>query len=106
MKGRASLPKSLKYLAWGSNNRDRMRSADTQERFAFTAIIKEDVAMVARVVAATGVFRPQQEYGYFESWTEAHAFAVLLNQLNGIGPVEARHIVVSATLASRCMDQK
>jgi len=61
---------------------------------------------VARVVAATGVFRPQQEYGYFESWTEAHAFAVLLNQLNGIGPVEARHIVVSATLASRCMDQK
>ena len=61
--------------------------------------------MVVRVVAATGVLRPQQEYGYFETWTEAQAFAALLNHVNGIEPVEAQQIIVSATLASRCAEQ-
>jgi hypothetical protein len=100
------LLKSLTHLARGSKSRDRYPAAEAQERFAFTAIIREEVAMVVRVVAATGVFRPQQEYGHFETWTEAQAFAALLNHLNGIELVEAQQIVVSATLASRCMDQK
>jgi hypothetical protein len=43
---------------------------------------------------------PQQGYGCFETWTQAQSFASMLNQKYGIDPVEARHIVVSASLAA------
>jgi hypothetical protein len=62
--------------------------------------------MVVRVAADAGAFKPQEEYGYFESWTQAQAFAALLNQLNGVDPLEAQQIIVGATLASRCMEQR
>ena len=53
----------------------------------------------------TATFWPQQEYGHFETWTEAQSFAALLNQVNGIDAVEAQQIIVSATLASRSLEQ-
>ncbi|MCU1243253.1 MAG: hypothetical protein JWO71_3979 [Candidatus Acidoferrum typicum] len=71
------------------------------ERFAFTAVITGTGAEVVRVLADTSAVWPQQEYGCFETWTQAQDFATVLNQTHGIDPIEAQHIVVSANLALR-----
>ena len=77
------------------------KGQDARERFAFTAVITESGAEVVRVQADTSALWPQQEYGCFETWTQAQDFATVLNQTHGIDPMEAQHIVVSANLALR-----
>jgi hypothetical protein len=66
---------------------------------AFAAVIMENGAVVVRVVKNVSGMWPQREYGRFETWTQAQGFATMLNQRYGIDPVEAQHIVVSASLA-------
>lgn len=62
--------------------------------------------MVVRLVKDTAAVWPQEEYGSFETWTQAQDFANLLNQSNGIDVVEARYIVVSARLAAQFRDEE
>jgi hypothetical protein len=69
------------------------------QRSAFAAVITENGALVVRVVKNESGMWPQREYGRFETWTQAQGFATMLNQRYGIDPVEAQHIVVSASLA-------
>jgi hypothetical protein len=67
---------------------------------AFAAISTENGAVVVRVLKDKSGVWPQKEYGRFETWTQAQGFATMLNQRYGIDPVEAQHIVVSASLAA------
>jgi hypothetical protein len=76
------------------------------QRSAFAVVTTQEGAIVARVLADTSDVWPQQEYGCFETWTQAQGFASMLNQKYGIDPVEARHIVVSANLAAESSRQK
>ena len=69
-------------------------------RSAFTAINVEDGAVVVRVQKDTSEVCCQNEYGRFETWTQAQSFATLLNQRYGLGVMEARYIIVSASLAA------
>jgi hypothetical protein len=70
------------------------------QRSAFAVVTTQEGAIVVRVLADTPDVWPQQEYGCFETWTQAQGFASMLNQRYGIDPVEATHIVVSASLAA------
>ena len=70
------------------------------QRSAFAAVTTENGAVVVRVLLDTSGVWPQREYGCFETWTQAQGFASMLNQAYGIDPVEAQHIVVSASLAA------
>jgi len=88
----------------GRNN-SKASATEARERFAFTAVITGTGARVVRVVADTSGFCPQEEYGCFETWTEAQDFATVLNQRCGIEPMEAQYIVVSARLALRSSKQ-
>jgi hypothetical protein len=84
--------KRSKYLTEGDAIHARQRSA-------FAAVVTENGAVVVRVVKNVSVMWPQREYGRFETWTQAQGFATMLNQRYGIDPIEAQHIVVSASLA-------
>jgi hypothetical protein len=78
-----------------------------RQRSAFAAVATENGAVVVRVLEDTSEAWPQKEYGRFETWTQAQGFATMLNQRYGIDPVEAQHIVVSASLAgARSSKQK
>jgi hypothetical protein len=77
-----------------------------QRRSAFAAITMQEGAIVVRVLADTSGVCPQQEYACFETWTQAQVFASMLKEKYGIDPVEARHIVVSASLAAESSKQK
>ena len=70
------------------------------QRSAFAAVTTENGAVVVRVLQDTSGAWPQEEYGRFETWTQAQGFANMLNQAYGLDPVEAQHIVVSASLAA------
>jgi hypothetical protein len=83
----------------------KVKEREGGQRFAFSAVITESGAVVVRVLADTSVFRPQQEYGCFETWTQAQDFASVLNQTYGIDPIEAQQIIVSASLALRSSKQ-
>lgn len=72
----------------------------SRQRSAFAAVTTEDGAVVVRVLLDTPRVWPQREYGFFETWTQAQGFATMLNQAYGLDPVEAQHIVVSASLAA------
>jgi hypothetical protein len=76
------------------------------QRSAFAAVATEDGAAVVRVFKDTSGAWPQKEYGRFETWTQAQDFASMLNQSCGIDPIEAQHIVVSASLAAATRKQK
>jgi hypothetical protein len=86
-------------------NNSKASATEARQRFAFTAVITETGAVVARVLADTSAFCPQEEYGCFETWTQAQDFATVLNQTYGIDPMEAQYIVVSASLALRSSQQ-
>jgi hypothetical protein len=88
-----------------AENNSTVGATEARQPFAFTAVITETGAMVVRVVADTAGFCPQEEYGCFETWTEAQDFAAVLNQTHGIDPMEAQYIVVSASLALRSSEQ-
>jgi len=88
-----------------ARNNGKVSEAEAGKRFAFTAVITEAGAVVVRVLADTPALWPQEEYGYFETWTEAQSFATVLNQTFGIDPTEAQHIIISASLALRLSKQ-
>jgi hypothetical protein len=73
---------------------------------AFAAETTDAGPMVVRLVKDTAAVWPHEEYGRFETWTQAQDFANLLNQRNGIDAVEARYIVVSARLAAQSRDEE
>jgi hypothetical protein len=84
--------------------RRNTKGPDARQRFAFTAVMTEDGAVVARVLERTYGIWPQQ-YGCFETWTQAQEFATVLNESYGIDAVEAQHIVISSSLAARACKQ-
>ena len=86
-------------------NKSNRRATEGRKRFAFAAVIGETGAVIVRVLADTSAVCPQEEYGCFETWTEAQDFATVLNQTHGIDPMEARYIVVSASLALQSAKQ-
>jgi hypothetical protein len=88
-----------------ARNHGQVSETEGGQRFAFTAVIKEAGAVVVRVLADTPALWPQEEYGYFETWTEAQSFASVLNQTFGIDPNEAQHVIISASLALRLSKQ-
>ena len=77
------------------------RGQNARQRFAFTAVVTDNGAVVARVLEKTYGSSPQQEYGRFETWTQAQEFATVLNESYGIDAVEAQHIIISSSLAAR-----
>lgn len=84
---------------------DSAEEPHASQRFAFTAVMTEDGAVVARVLERTYGIWPQQQYGRFETWTQAQEFATVLNESYGIDAVEAQHIVISSSLAARACKQ-
>jgi hypothetical protein len=82
------------------NNR-KVSETETGGRFAFAASVTETGAVIVRVLADTSAACHQEEYGRFETWTQAQDFATVLNQMYGIQPMEAQHIVIGAALALR-----
>jgi hypothetical protein len=86
-------------------NKSNRSGTEARKRFAFTAVIGETGAVIVRVLADTLAFCPQEEYGCFETWTEAQDFATVLNQTHGIDAMEAQYIVVSASLALQSSKQ-
>ncbi len=81
-------------------NGRKANQTHTGQRSAFAAVTTESGAVVVRVLQDSSGVWPQNEYGCFETWTQAQGFASMLNQAYGIDPVEAQHIVVSASLAA------
>jgi len=69
-----------------------------QDRFAFTAKYWGDTAVVCRSTEDRPGPIVEQEFGEFESWTQANAFATQLNAGLQIDPGEAGQIVVSSIL--------
>jgi hypothetical protein len=107
VKNRASLLKNLTHFVTIHAARGcKLRGTDACQRFAFTAIMTEHGAVVARVLEQTPGVWPQQEYGCFETWTQAQEFATVLNRSYGMDSIEAQHIVTSASLAARFSKQK
>ena len=69
-----------------------------QDRFAFTAKYWGDAAVVCRAVEGRPGPIVDQEFGEFETWTQASAFAARLNEGLEINPAEAEQIITSAIL--------
>lgn len=92
----------------GNHRRHGCKSNGTRatQRSAFAAVASENGAVVVRVLEGTSAAWHQKEYGCLETWTQAQGFASMLNQRYGIDPIEAQHIVVSASLAARSGKQK
>jgi hypothetical protein len=57
---------------------------EARQRFAFTAVMTENGSVVARVLERTYGIWPQQQYGCFETWTQAQEFATVLNESHGM----------------------
>jgi hypothetical protein len=100
-----AMPTSVDARRNLAENNSTVGATEARQPFAFTAVITETGAMVVRVVADTAGFCPQEEYGCFETWTEAQDFATVINQRYGIEPMEAQYIIVSASLALRSSKQ-
>lgn len=107
MKNRGSLLKNLiRFVTIHAARGCKLRGTHACQRFAFTAVMTEHGAVVARVLEQAAGIWPQQEYGCFETWTQAQEFATVLNRSYGMDSIEAQHIVISASLAARCSKQK
>jgi hypothetical protein len=100
-----AMPAPVEARSNHARSNGKVSEIEAGQRFAFTAVITEAGAVVVRVLADTSALWPQEEYGYFETWTEAQSFATVLNQTYGIEPKEAQHIIVSASLALRLSKQ-
>ena len=68
---------------------------------AFTAEGRAPSAVVCLAFEGRPDFLVRDEFGTFETWTEANAVAAELNRALGISCAEARQIVTSAALAAR-----
>ena len=71
-----------------------------QERLAFTARYWGDEAVVCRAVEDRPGPVVEQEFGEFETWTQAQHFAARLNDGLEIRPAEAEQIITSSILRS------
>jgi hypothetical protein len=71
-----------------------------QDRFAFTAKYRGQAAMVCRALENRPGPIVDQEFGLFETWTQANTFATRLNQGVEIHPTEAERIVTGSILRS------
>jgi hypothetical protein len=70
------------------------------ERFAFTAKYWGHAAVVCRAIENRPGPLVEQEFGSFETWTQANTFATRLNQGLEIPSIEARQIITSSILLS------
>jgi hypothetical protein len=68
------------------------------DRLAFTAKYWGDAAVVCRAVEGRPGPIVDQEFGEFETWTQANTFATRLNEGLEINPAEAEQIITSAIL--------
>ena len=68
-------------------------------RMAFTAEFWNDRAVVCRATENHVGCSVVQEFGAFQSWTEANQFANKLNEGLGLSPEEARELVAASLLA-------
>jgi hypothetical protein len=71
-----------------------------QERLAFTASFWGNGAVVCRAIEDSPGPVVDQEFGPFETWTQAQDFARQLNEGLELQPAEARQIVTSSVLGS------
>lgn len=69
-------------------------------RMAFAAEFWDDRAVVCRAMENATGCAVVQEFGLFDSWTEANFFAAKLNEGLGLSADEARVVVTDALLAS------
>lgn len=69
-----------------------------QERLAFTASFWGSAAVVCRAVEGRAGPMVDQEFGQFETWTQANAFAARLNEGLDLDPIEAHRILTSSIL--------
>jgi hypothetical protein len=69
-------------------------------QFAFTASVWGDSAVVCRAYENCPGPIVEQEFGVFETWTEAEAFANALNEGLEIDALTARQIVTSSILGT------
>jgi hypothetical protein len=69
-----------------------------QERLAFTASFWGSGAVVCRAVEDFAGPIVNQEFGQFETWTQAKAFAERLNEGLDLDPVEVHQILTSSIL--------
>jgi hypothetical protein len=67
-----------------------------QDRFAFTAKYWGDRAVVCRSVEDRPGPIVEQEFGEFETWTQANVFAARLNEGLEITPTEAEQLLTSS----------
>jgi len=68
-------------------------------RLAFTAEFWGDAAVLCRALEDRPGPIVDQQFGEFETWTQASAYAAKLNEGLELDPCEARQIVTSAALA-------
>jgi hypothetical protein len=76
----------------------RDRGVYMQDRFAFTAKYWGDRAVVCRSVEDCPGPIVEQEFGEFETWTQANTFAARLNEGLEISPIEAEQLIASSIL--------
>ena len=69
-----------------------------EERLAFTANYWGSSAVVCRAVEGRAGPIVDQEFGEFETWTQANAFAARLNEGLDLDPVEVHQILTSSIL--------
>jgi len=77
-----------------------------EPRFAFTAELWGDAAVVCRVIEGCAGTIVEQEFGIFATWTQAYSFARKLNEGLDIGSLDVQQIVTSAILASRAITRR
>lgn len=77
-----------------------------ERRFAFTAQLWGDGAVVCRAIEDRPGPVVEQQFGEFPTWTQANAFSAKLNQGLDLDPLEVRQIVTSSLLATACVVQE
>lgn len=76
-----------------------------EPRFAFTAQLLGDGAVVCRAIEDRPGPVVEQQFGEFPTWTQANAFAAKLNQGLDLDPLDVRQIVTSSLLVTACVVQ-
>jgi hypothetical protein len=69
-----------------------------QDRFAFTARYWGNAAVVCRATEDRPGPIVDQEFGEFETWTQAKSFAARLNEGLEIGPTQAEEIITNSVI--------
>ena len=75
-------------------------------RFAFTAQFWGEGAVVCRAIEHRPGPVVEQQFGQFETWTQAQDFATKLNEGLDLDPLQTRQIVTSSFLATASVIQR